>query len=426
MPQAKTSKSEVTKLKAENAKLKKQNEVLSSEVSKMSKARGKFSTNLLRAVGSAIFVTLACLFLLAGNLAFWTGNTAVNQTRFDNATQPIIRNTNVTHAIALYTTNTIFSNININKITTEVLPPRASFLAAPLAKQVQSLTLSTLNTGFTNQKFQTFWNKTLSTQHQQLITFIKNYKGNGAISINDVYKQLSQTLATTPLKFLANKTIPSKIGTITVVNASWLPFAHDVVVNITLWRFLAIIFTLLCLVAAVLISRHRRRTVEIIGVAIAASMIITLIALRIAIQIVVHNINPQYQAGVESAIHIFTSSLKVQTITIGLIGLVISLIAWLSGSGPSAQKVKATTLNFSASSVQTRIQKSKFASVLPWTNRHVNQLSWGAVVLFGIILLFIRPTPKTLLVLVILLLLVEFIIQLLGRSSESKKIIAKR
>jgi hypothetical protein len=417
---ARQAEAELKKLRAENTKLKAENARLKKKPpATVSKKTSRQPLNIVRRIGVILLVCFAVALLTVANLLFWFGNTVVKQDRFVAATQPIIKDPEVQKAMALYTTNSIFNNIDVQQATENVLPPRADFLAPQLTQQLKTFTQATLQKALAKPALQDRWNKTTARQHERLINFARNYQGNGDISVNDVFNRLTANLSDTKLAFLADKQLPAKVGDVTVVSAPWLPPFHDLVVNIDTWRVLALILLVVCVAAAVWLSRRRRRTIYIFSLASAAMTLATLIALHFVRDAVIGKVDPQYAEAVRHIIKIVFHSLVIQTVTILLIALFISLIAWISGPSRRAMAVKRQTALLTSGKMHSQIfsQENKYTG---WVLRNKRLVQWAAVAIVSVIMLLVRLTPLALILYALLLAVLVIIIEIIaGQEAEA-------
>ncbi len=414
-------KTSVNALKAENAKLKAENKKLAAKTSK--KNSGSLGRTFWRRLGVGILIFFAVVLVTLGNIVFWTGNTIVKQDRFVAATAPIIQNQEVQQAVALYTTNQIFDNVDVEQITQDALPEKAKFLAPQLTSQLKGQTNSLLNKAVSSDRFVDRWNKTSAKWHDRVITFATNYKGNGDISLNDIYTQVSSQLSTTKLSFLANKKLPPKAGNLTVINSKSLPTIHRVITKIDTWRILSIVLLVITVSAAVLLSKGRqgrRRTLYLFSLSTAAAMALTLIARNAGIENIVGRADPQYADGVRSALQILTQSLFVQTVTIMVTALLVGFVAWITGQSRSALAVKNQGVYVLTGRVHESLFGSSTSSVVKWFQNYKRQIQWSIVVVLTFMMLIVRLTPKSLTIYATLILLLVLIVEAIGAQPDKK------
>lgn len=400
------------RLASENSRLQKQLKSLSLE------ARGKRG-KVWKSALIVLCVGLAGALLVVGNILFWAGQTVTNTDRYVETMAPLIENTTIQQGIAAYATSELYKTVDINALTTEVLPPRASFLAQPLAEQIQTHTKTVIERILASTEFQQLWIESQQRAHQRLITLGENYQGDGTIDVSDIYNRISQRLSDTRLSFLANRNLPENVGSITVVSAPWLPTFHTIVTNIDVWQTLAVLALVLFSALAIWLSRNRRKTAIIIGWTFVGLMFMTLLAIRLAIQMVAGKVDPAYSDAAEEATRIILNPLRIQSITLLLIGLLVVVIAWIG----SQSKAAAATRGRIQELLSGNIHKSLFAQengFTRWVGRHRNTLQWLAVALTGLIFFAITLRPAAIVAGALALLLVVAILYVLAAPSSKR------
>gem|GEM_PF-1070936 len=424
----------VEKLKAENKRLKIENAKLAAIV----KPKSNQSKGIGKKVSIILSMSLALVLLVLGNLVFWTGSTLTDTEKFTNTIKPVLKQPEVQKAVAHYTTSKIFANVDVESLLTEALPPRADFIAPAISAKVQDFTEETLQKAVASQQFQVFWIQTISTRHERFIEVVRNYEGNGTINLNDVYQRLSQQLVGTKLSFLANKTLPSNVGNImanktlpsnvgniTVLQADWLPAAHNIVKNINLHRWLTILLFFALLALSVWLSAHRRRTVitastlivlMMLVTLITAStlivlmMLVTLVSLRIGVVWFTGSANPVYQSAINIAVSTVIHPLVIQIWAILLLALVTVIIAWISGPHTGAVATRQRVMYL----FQGKLHYSLFGrgenALSLFVAKYRDSLLWTGVVVFALIMLSISINVGTVIWSAIILVLYTFVI----------------
>jgi hypothetical protein len=417
MADAAAESEDIKRLEAQILDLRTENKHLKTPA-KQPEVKSRHLANILRKFGVVTFLCISVALLTSANLFFWFGNTIVKPDRFVAATQPIITNPVVQNTMALYATNSIFNNIDVQKHTAEVLPPRADFLAPQLTNQLKSFTQSTFQKVLANPSFQTKWNNVLARQHQRLITFASKYQGDGDISLNDVFKYMTGSLTNTKLAFLADKQLPAKVGDINVINAAWLPAFHNLVVNIDTWRLLTVILMVVALAAAIWLSRNRRKTVYWFSTATAAMMLATLVALHITRESIIGKVDPQYQGGVRQVIQIVFHSLAAQTVTIMALAIFVGLVAWITSTSNSAIRLRRHSASLFSGRLHQQVFGSSTDGITGWVQDHKSSLEWLSVTIFGAVMLMVRLTLKAFFIYVLALVASVLLIEFVGGQRE--------
>jgi hypothetical protein len=417
-----TGHNELEKLRAQNARLRAENGRLEKMINgqKHTNHTNRNSSHLFRRIGVGALIVISVALLTAGNLLFWFGNTIVKPDRFADATAPIIKDTKVQQTMALYTTNNIFKSIDVQKITEEALPPKADFLAPQLATQLKSVTEKTLQKTLAKPTFQEKWNTVLANQHERIVNFAAKHNGDGNISLNDVYNQLSASLQNTKLSFLSNKKLPDKVGTVTVVSAPWLPAFHNLVTNIDTWRLITVTTFILCVALAAWLSSNRRKTLYIISVLSSIFMLISLVALRVTREAIAQKADPQYAEGVRSALQIFFHPLLLQTATILFAFVLVAIVAWISSESRSAASLRNQVGLLFSGKLHTRLFGEDTNRYTGWVSHNKHLLEWGVVSVIALTMLLVRLTLKSLIIYAFLMIILILTIEVIGGNSENK------
>lgn len=401
-------------LLAENQRLKRENARLRAATAQVHTPGSRHILRGLRSAGAVFFVCLAVLLLFAGNLFFWTGNTIVNTDRYMQAVGPLISKPAVQTAIAQYTTDQLFRQVDVEAFTEQALPPKAAFLAPQLAEQVETGAETALKRVLARPQFQDRWLDIQRRQHERLVTFAADYQGSGTIDLNDVYQQLAGNLKDTKLSFLADKQLPPKVGSITVVTASWLPAFHTLVTHINTWRLLAVTAMLVSLGLALWLSRHRLRVLYGFGWGAAGLMLVTLIGLRYVQHHIGNRVDSQYAAAARETAATVFHPLVTQTWLILALALVVVLIAAaINGKFGWALAAGRRGWAYMEAGAQHMPNSWRTAPALRWLTDHKRAVEYGLGVLLALVMLFITPSLPALIVLILVLAALIAVIELL-------------
>lgn len=376
--------------------------------------------NRWRALAVAVLVVVSAVLLFLGNIFFWAGNTVAKTDRYVETVTPLIEDPAIQTAIATYATQQIYQNVDVEPYIAEVLPPRAAFLAPTLSSQIEGQTKTILNKVVASPKFQQVWINSQTKAHERFVKVATNYNGDGTIDLNDIYQYLSGELKSTPLSFLANKQLPSKVGTIQVAQVKWLPFAHKLVTKIDTWRILAITLLVITTAGAILLSQKRRRTTITLGLTYAGIMFLTLVSIRIGREISANEVASQYQTAVSHAYQIIAHQLVIQTFVIMLAGLLVAAIAWISGPSRSAQAITSRVNTLLAGHAHKALFSKENTATL-WLGTHKRVIQWGYVAVLAAIMLFSRLTPLSLVLFAAAMLVGVLIVELLAAPQKAPK-----
>lgn len=279
------------------------------------------------------------LFVVASLILYFT-MTLVKTDRFMEVANPIGESVAVQQAVATKTTDALFDRVDVEELAVEVLPERVDFLAPEIAKQIETFAQKEAEKILATEGFQQIWQQSVRTAHTRFVTNLENYEGDGNIHVSDIYNRLSERMQDGKLSFLANKTLPSKIGDITVMQVSWLPTASWIVSNVDAVRAFTILLFIGLLALAVWLSVDRRRAFLGIGWMISILSFLMLISLRVVREIAVNAAQPVNQQAVRDIWAALATPLGLQLIAAILFGLAIVLVAWLAGGSRSSVAIK--------------------------------------------------------------------------------------
>lgn len=400
-----SDKQKITNLETENKALK----------ARLKKATNQKSEKYInfRKLGIVFVAGFAGAMLMVGNLVFWTGRTLTDNQRYIEATQPLIENQAIQEAIANKATSAIFQNLNIQQIVERALPESALFLAPTISSQVQSYANTQAKNIVSSQQFKQVWQTVNARAHERLLNAVRNYQGDGTFDINDLYERISAHLQDGRLSFLANRTLPAKVGSITIISTPNLPKAHWIVVNLWWIRLVSIALFVLLTWLVIWLAKNRRKAMMRISWLYALLMLVTLLALRFTKTFMVSKIDVEYQSAAMAVWDIVLKSLLQQTVALLLAFVCIAIIAWLTGPSQQMKLVRSKISSVLNGRLHATIfsKENKFTI---WLGNYKQVVKIFVLVIAGFSLLVIRLIPINILIVVAILGLVIIIIEALS------------
>ncbi|HVV67221.1 MAG TPA: hypothetical protein VHB72_04100 [Candidatus Saccharimonadales bacterium] len=385
---------EIEELAKDNEKLRAENTHLQEELNHQHPLKkGGFWRGL--AVG--LCVIIAALFFVLGNVVFWAGNTLVNTDRYVQTVQPILEDHAVQAAIADYTAGKLFSQVDVTGIIQNALPPKAGFLAPALTSGLRNTTDKTLQSVLASNKFQAVWVNTNRTAHDKLISSIKHSDGNGVISLQDVYDTLGQNLQGTKLSFLAGKSLPQHVGSITVINAPWIPKARFVINSMGWLKPVTLLLVAVFAGTAIWLARRRRATIIGLAAVIGAGMAITLGGVEVVKHYFVLKAPAAYQTAASHAATIVMHHLVVQTLAILCLMITIGVITWISSSYKPAAAARRLLDKWFTTPIHRFIWPHENTAT-GWLARNRTLFEWAIVGIIAINVLLSEISPKVIII----------------------------
>lgn len=106
---------------------------------------------------AGVLLVIAGLVFAAYSLVWWTERQILNSDSWVNYSSQLPKNPAIANALATRVTDQIFSDVPVEQKIAEALPPRASFLAAPLTSQIQNQTINIVTKIIEGDTFQSIW-----------------------------------------------------------------------------------------------------------------------------------------------------------------------------------------------------------------------------------------------------------------------------
>jgi hypothetical protein len=295
------------------------------------------------------------------------------------------------------------------------LPDRAAFLAGPIASAVTGGLHTALTRTAQSPQFADVWKGVNSRVHQQFMNLVTKYQGDGQISISDVYQQLASRLQDTRLAVLASKPLPPKIGNIQILDAQWLPVAHNVVVTLSWAVPVGALVALLGFAVAVWWSPRRRRTLLAVALSAAFTLGVVNIAIRLVQQIRQSHIpDPTYRAAAQAVNAAVIGPLITQTRVWLVLALVVAVAAWITGPFAAAHSLRAWLGRASAATMHATGDLGAGTPAVRWLRRRRRLVEFALVALAVVVLMFLTPLTIAIItwtaaILIVLVVLVEII-----------------
>lgn len=390
----------------------------------------------LRAVACVVLITLGALLAPVGAVAAWAQRELTDTERYVETVGPLASDPVVQSAVAGRLTEAVMSRIDVAALLDDVvggleendIAPRAtralSALEAPLTSGVESFVRSAADRVVQSDAFEEAWVQANRVAHQQLVAVMRGEDGEvlqvGAdgqltIQLSGMIEILKQRLVDRGLDVAAN--IPEIDASFTIVQTSQLVqvqnrYAQLVVLTTWLpWVALGL------LAAGVLAANHRLRALVVAGLALAAAMVLLGVALAVARSVYLNALSGQV-ARLDAAEIVFdqvVSFLRLTLRTVGVLGLVVALAAYLGGSSASARSLRAGLARVGDSGRDWAAGRGVTSGpVGEWLGRHKTFVRVVVVALAALVLLLAgQPTPAlvvgTALVAGVLLLVVELL-----------------
>jgi hypothetical protein len=369
-------------------------------------------------------LVIACILAPIAGASIWLKNQVTDTSRYVRTVKPLASNSAIHAAVAAKVTDAMFANVDVNARAEQALPPRAKFLAAPLATGIDNFAENATKQFLASRAFQNLWVQLNTRAHEQLVKiltgqghYVQTAHGEVAIDLAPVLARVKERLderGVTVFDRVPTETVKSKF---VLIDSKQLDNGQKAV---RLLKTLAIVLPLVVLAlfaSAIAVSRQRRRTLLQASLGLAFAMAVLGILLTIGRSIYLDQVagpslpHDAAAAFYDTIFHYLRLGLRV----IAGVALLIAVGAFLSG--PS--RVAVAVRGWFGSALGWAQGETGVASTAAgrWVRASKRPLRIAAIVLPVVIfLLWDTPTVALVIALAALTLFLLLVIEFLGRA----------
>ncbi|MGO3304175.1 hypothetical protein [Cellulosimicrobium funkei] len=316
----------------------------------------------MRAAACAVLITLGALLAPLGAVSAWAQRELTDTDRYVATVGPLAGDPVVQSAVAGRLTEVVMSRIDVAALVDDLVggleerdvPPRATralaALEAPLTSGVESLVHETATRLVESDAFEGAWLQANRVAHEQLVAVMRGEDGDvlqvsddGRLSIqlSGLIDLLKERLVDRGLDVAAR--IPSVDATFTVAQSAELVMLQNryaQVVTLTTWLPWVVLGLL---AAGVLVANHRSRALVVAGLALTGAMVALGVGLAVARGLYLGALSGQV-LRLDAAEVVFDQAvgyLRLTLRTVGVLGLVVALAAYVGGPSASARSLRA-------------------------------------------------------------------------------------
>ncbi len=312
--------------------------------------------------------------------ALWANRQLLNTDNWADTSSELLEDEAIRGQVALFLTDELYANVDVEQRLREVLPPQAAPLAGPAAGGLRQLAERGV-TGLLGRPVpQRLWEEANRRAHRRLLAVLEGggegvSTSNGEVTL-DLKSLLGQAESRVGIGGRAAKALPEDAAQIKVLESGQLATAQDVVQALKTVAALLVLVTLGLFALAVYLARGwRREALRACGFGFVAMGVGALIARELAGAQVVDALatTAAVKPAVESTWSISTSLLVQAAVAAIAYGVVAVAAAWLAG--PTDIAVRA---------------RDRLA---PWLREP--RIAYGSMALLLVLLVAWGPTPAT-------------------------------
>jgi membrane-associated HD superfamily phosphohydrolase len=390
--------------------LREENEALHRAEKKSASGKG----SRWRRISSWVLVVLACILAVVSVVIVFARNELLNTDAYVNTVAPLASNPAIQTQVAKQVSTRLAAATNVEQRIKNALPPKAGFLATPIASGLDTATDEITLRLVQSSAFQKIWETANRAAHKQLVAVLT---GSGEGSLSSANGKV--TIDLSQVEAQAKKALDAKGITVfnkvpAVKGLNFVLFQSDQLARyqrltrlLNRVAILLPILALFCFAGGIALARDRRRGLVRAATGLALSMALVLVVVSVARNQYLNSLSPsQSRAANAAVIDTVTGALRGTLRLTLILAAVVAIVALVAGSS----WVKAMLAERRLPSWVTRGPVHHFVAL------HRKGLQWGALGLaFVVLVVWSNPTA---LVAVIVVLIALALIGLVGLWSR--------
>jgi hypothetical protein len=389
---------------------------------------------------ATVLITIGALLAPLAVVASWANVVLTDTDRFVAAYAPLADDPRVQSYITAQTLDVIDEQIDIPKLTSDVIDgitglgtgPAATqalnLLKGPAANGVQSLIANAVTNFVASDAFSNVWTTALRVSHSQLVAAMQNdpnaaitLGGNGSIGIQlgPIVDAVKAALVAQGID-LANQ-IPSTDRTIVVAQSDALPtlqLAYGLAVSAGVWLpWIALLF----LAVGVLVARRRSIALIWAAIALALSMVVLAVSFAVGSLALISAVSPSLLPSDVAGLlyETVTGDMRATTVAVLVLAVVVAVVAWLAGPFAVPRRLRGLAAE-GASAIRVAAERRDVTTgrVGEWIYSRRVLLRSAVAAIGAAIVLFVRPlTPGLTIWTLVLAAVVIGILEILQRPA---------
>jgi hypothetical protein len=379
---------------------------------------------------AGFLIVLSCILAPLSVVSIWVRNQVLNTDRYVETVAPLASNPAIIDAAATNIANALFDNIDVEQEIEDAFPPRADFLAAPLATGLRTVVEEAAVRILSSDQFDTLWKNANRRAHARLVKVLTG-KGtlqteNGRVVldlssvVDSVRDRLDERGITIFDRIPANKALVQ----LSVIDAQQVDNVRSATKLLDQLSWVLPILCLVCLGGGLALSSNRRRSLMRWGIGAAVAVALIGAGLAVGRSIYLDAVtSPSLPRDTAAAVFdTLVRFLRYGVRLIIAITLIVALAAWLSGPTRAATAVRTTGKRIvGGAGASAGEHGMTFGAFGAWVARSRTGLRIGALLLALVaLLLWNQPRGGTVIFLAIVLLIVLALIEFVGRAGATE------
>ncbi|HSX29068.1 MAG TPA: hypothetical protein VLE73_00750 [Candidatus Saccharimonadales bacterium] len=243
----------------------------------------------IRTVVRVVLVLISGIALSVFVVVHWAEQQLLTTDNWVALVAPLPKQQVVSDALGAYIGNSVFSAVPVQNKIADALPPRAAFLADPLAGQLQELTVKAARGAVQSDTFQTIWsganrialNRLLATARGETPPLQAKINERFNLDLSNASGQVQKALGSAAQALPALQPAAHKTIALSTDLKAKPQRVHQVIRTLDYLAAILPVLSIASLLGALAVSDRRRKTVMAFSGTIIILMFIELIALKV-------------------------------------------------------------------------------------------------------------------------------------------------
>jgi hypothetical protein len=378
-----------------------------------------------RRIVGTILLVVGCVLVPLSLSAVWVRNTLLDTDNYVATVGPLASDPHIQQAVANRVTDALVDDASVEKKISAALPPRASFLAAPLEDGVRSAVNRAALRLAQSSRFETLWERVNRRAHEALVNVltgggrVSTSNGTVAVNVEQIVENVKQRLDAKGITVLDDVKVPPDKQQLVIVQSKELEQVQGLVDFLQTIAWVIPFVALACFAAAIGLSGNRRRTIQrgAIGVAFAVALQLVLLKAGRNLYLDAVTTKKSTPGAAGSVWDQLTSFLRTSGLTAIALALVIAFAAWIVGPSSAAVSVRGWWHRAFGTARGSGVDEA--GPVARFVARFKSLLRGiGVAIAFLVLIVWNHPTVLTVLVVAIVLVVYLALLELLGRNAS--------
>jgi hypothetical protein len=380
-----------------------------------------------RRILGTILLVVGCVLVPISLSAVWVRNTLLDTDNYVSTVGPLASDPQVQHAIANRITDALFTNVDVEQKVSDALPPKAAFLASPVANGIETAVNGAALRLAESSRFQTLWEKANRRAHEAVVDVLTGGGSrvsteNGTVAINtaQIIDNVKAKLDARGITIFDGVNPPAGSEQFVLFQSEDLAQVQGLVDLLQTIAWVLPFIALACFAGAIGLSRNRRRTIQRGAIGVAFAVALQLVLLKAGRNLYLDAVTTKKSTpGAAGAVwDQLTSFLRTSGFAVVALALVIAFAAWVVGPSSAATNLRTwwrRALGTSGASATDATTPGPIASFVARSKPLLRGV--GAAIAFIVLIAWNHPSALTVLVIGLVLVVYLVILELLVRNA---------